>query len=75
MPLFSATTKLRTFAGMQIPHSSTKAVQGSKHGVYFHWLGQWRFTVIRGFYITCDRVDIENHCGGNEIQEFNKCKL
>ena len=72
MPRFSATTKLRTFAGMQIPYSSTKAVKGSEHGVYFHWCGKWRFTVIRGFYVTCDRVDIENHSGGNQIHEFRK---
>lgn len=79
MPRFSATTKLRTFAGMPIPHSSTKAVQGSEHGVqgsehgvYFHWLGRWRFTVIRGFYVTCDRVDIENHSGGNKVHEFKR---
>ena len=72
MPLFSATTKLRTFAGMPIPYSSTKAVQGSEHGVYFHWLGKWRFTVIRGFYVTCDRVDIDDHSGGNQVHEFKK---
>ena len=72
MPRFSATTKLRTFAGMQIPHSSTKAVQGSEHGVYFHWQGKWRFTVIRGFYVTCDRVDIEDHSGGNQVHEFKR---
>lgn len=72
MPRFSATTKLRTFAGMQIPHSSTKAVQGSEHGVYFHWRGKWRFTVIRGFYVTCDHVDIADHSGGNQVHEFKK---
>lgn len=72
MPRFSATTKLRTFAGMQIPHSSTKAVQGSERGVYFHWCGKWRFTVISGFYVTYDRVDVENHSGGNKIHEFKK---
>ncbi|UVX31027.1 hypothetical protein D7b_00006 [Klebsiella phage VLCpiD7b] len=75
MPRFSATTKLRTFAWMPIPYSSTKAVQGSEHGVYFHWCGKWRFTVIRGFYVTCDHVDIADHSGGNQIKEFNKCKL
>ena len=70
MPRFSAATKLRTFAGIPIPHSSTKAVQGSEHGVYFHWCGKWRFTVIRGFYVTCDGVDIDDHRGANQIQEF-----
>lgn len=72
MPRFSATTKLRTFAGMLIPHSSTKAVQGSEHGVYFHWCGKWRFTVIRGFYVTCDHVDIADHSGGNQVHEFKR---
>lgn len=72
MPKFSPTIKMRNFAGIQIPHASTKAVQGSEHGVYFHWCGKWRFTVIRGFYVTCDRVDIENHSGGNRIHEFKK---
>ena len=72
MPRFSATTKLRTFAGMQIPHSSTKAVQGSEHGVYFHWCGKWRFTATRGFYITCYRVDIADYSGGNQVHEFKK---
>ena len=72
MPRFSATTKLRTFAGMTIPHSSTKAVQGSEHGVYFHWCGKWRFTVIRGFYVTCDNVDIADHSGGNQVHEFKR---
>ena len=70
MPLFSAITKLRTFAGMPIPYSSTKAVQGSERGVYFHWCGKWRFTVIRGFYITFDSVDIDDHRGCNQIHEF-----
>ncbi len=70
MPRFSVTTKLRTFARMQIPHSSTKAVKGSENGVYFHWNGKWRFTVIHGFYITCDRVDIDDYRGGNKIHEF-----
>ena len=64
MPRFSATTKLRTFAGMPITNSSTKAVQGSEHGVYFHWLGKWSFTVIRGFYVNCDREDIKEHSVG-----------
>lgn len=72
MPRFSATTKLRTFAEMPIPHSSTKAFQGGEHGVYFHWCGKWRFTAIRGFYITCDRVDIEDYSGGNQVHELKK---
>lgn len=70
MPKFSPTIKMRTFAGMQIPHSSTKAVQGSEHGVYFHWCGKWRFTVIRGFYVTCDGVDIDDHSGGSQVHNF-----
>ncbi|WWD14407.1 hypothetical protein CPL00366_CDS0063 [Klebsiella phage RareGolfball] len=70
MPRFSAATKLRTFAGMPIPHSSTKAVQGREFGVYFHWCGHWRFTAIRGFYVTCDGVDIDDHSGGNQVHTF-----
>lgn len=70
MPRFSSATKLRTFAGMRIPYSSTKAVQGREFGVYFHWCGRWRFTVIRGFYVTCDGVDIDDHSGGNQVHNF-----
>lgn len=72
MPRFNRTLQLRTFAGLQIPKESTKAVPGCEFGVYFHWCGKWRFTVIRGFYVTCDRVDIENHSGGNQVHEFKK---
>lgn len=70
MPKFSPTIKMRKFAGIQIPHASTKAVRGRAHGVYFHWRGKWRFIAIRGFYITCDGVDIDDHRGANEIHEF-----
>ncbi|UYE93624.1 hypothetical protein EEPDABAO_00033 [Klebsiella phage mfs] len=74
MPRFNRTLQLRTFAGYQIPKESTKAVSGREFGVYFHWQGKWRFTVIHGFYVTCDGVDIDDYRGGNQIQEFNKCK-
>lgn len=70
MPKFSPIIKMRKFAGIRIPHASTKAVRGSSNGVYFHWRGKWRFIVIRGFYVTCDHVDIDGHRGANEIHEF-----
>jgi hypothetical protein len=72
MPRFNRTLQLRTFAWLQIPKESTKAVPGREFGVYFHWQGKWRFTVIRGFYVTCDGVDIDDHSGGNQIHEFKK---
>lgn len=43
---------------------------GREFGVYFHWQGKWRFTVIRGFYVTCDGVDIDDHSGGNQVHNF-----
>lgn len=43
---------------------------GCEFGVYFHWQGKWRFTVIRGFYVTCDGVDIDDHSGGNQVHNF-----
>lgn len=70
MPKFSPIIKMRTFAGHQIPKESTKAVSGRESGVYFHWLGKWRFTVIRGFYVTCDGVDINDHSGGKQVHNF-----
>lgn len=70
MPRFNRTLQLRTFAGLQTPKESTKAVQGCEFGVYFHWQGKWRFTVIRGFYVTCDGVDIDDHSGGNQVHNF-----
>ncbi|WPJ53052.1 hypothetical protein RCIP0056_00059 [Klebsiella phage RCIP0056] len=70
MPHFNRTLQLRTFAGYQIPKESTKAVPGCEFGVYFHWRGHWRFTVIRGFYVTCDGVDIDDHSGGNQVHNF-----
>lgn len=70
MPKFSPTIKMRTFAGLQIQKESTKAVQGREFGVYFHWQGKWRFTVIRGFYVNCDGVDIDDHSGGNQVHNF-----
>ena len=70
MPNFSKTLKLRKFAGIQIPHAATKAVRGRASGVYFHWRGQWNFIAIRGFYVTCHGVDIDDHRGANEIHEF-----
>ena len=66
MPRFNRTLQLRTFAGLQIPKESTKAVPGCEFGVYFHW----HFTVIRGFYVTCDGVDIDDRSGGNQIHNF-----
>lgn len=70
MPHFNRTLQLRTFAEYQIPKESTKAVQGREFGVYFHWQGKWHFTVIHGFYITCDGVDIDDHSGGNQVHNF-----
>lgn len=70
MPRFNRTLQLRTFAGHQIPKESAKAVPGCEFGVYFHWQGKWRFTVIRGFYVTCDGVDIDDHSGGNQVHNF-----
>lgn len=70
MPRFNRTLQLRTFAGYQIPKESTKAAPGREFGVYFHWQGKWRFTVIRGFYVTCDGVDIDDHSGGNQVHNF-----
>lgn len=70
MPRFNRTLQLRNFAGLQIPKESTKAVSGREFGLYFHWQGKWRFTVIRGFYVTCDGVDIDDHSGGNQVHNF-----
>lgn len=70
MPRFNRTLQLRAFAGLLIPKESTKAVPGREFGVYFHWRGKWRFTVINGFYVTCDGVDIDDHSGGNQIHNF-----
>lgn len=70
MPRFNRTLQLRTFAGYHIPKESTKAVPGREFGVYFHWQGKWRFTVISGFYVTCDGVDIDDHSGGNQVHNF-----
>lgn len=60
---------MRTFEGRQIPASSTKAVLGSMHGVYFHWKGRWQFMGINGFYIEADEFG-SSHYGNNEIVEF-----
>lgn len=70
MPRFNRTLQLRNFAGLQIPKESMKAVPGRKFGVYFHWQGKWRFTVIPGFYVTCDGVDIDDYSGGNQVHNF-----
>lgn len=70
MPHFNRTLQLRTFAEFQIPKESTKAVKDREFGVYFHWQGKWHFTVISGFYVTCDGVDIDDHSGGNQIHNF-----
>ncbi|WP_459566687.1 DUF7274 domain-containing protein, partial [Enterobacter hormaechei] len=71
MPRFNRTLQLRTFAGLQIPKESTKAVPGREFGVYFHWQGKWRFTVIRGFTSPATALTLTTTAAGTRFTTSN----